>query len=147
MNKTQKGALVNLAAALLNVAIAGFLVVEIVILKRLPESFSEKFWVLIAVCVLGPILIIFYRKKQSPAEVESDERDSLIKKRAVLVSFVSVWILLAASSIIPQLIVGSDGSIPVWLLSIMNVCVLLIVFLIHTIAILVQYGWRNKENE
>jgi hypothetical protein len=147
MNKTQKGALVSLVGVLLNIAVAVFLVVEIGVLKRLPESFSEKFWVLIAACVLGPILIIFYRKKQSSAEVESDERDNLIKKRAILVSFVSLWILLAALSIIPQLIVGSDGSIPVWLLSIMNYCVLLIAFLIHSIAILVQYGWRTNENE
>ena len=97
MNRTQKGALVNLAGAMMCISVTIFLLIEIAVLKRLPESFFEKFWVFIAACVLSPILIIFYRKKQSPTEVDSDERDDLIKKRAVLVSFVSVWILLYVS--------------------------------------------------
>ena len=147
MNKTQKGALVNLVGALLNIAIAVFLVVEIVILRRLPESFSEKFWVLIAVCMLGPILVIFYRKKQSPAEVESDERDNLIKYRAVLASFISVWILLAAVTIIPRFVVGIAGTIPIWLLAFINVGVLLVAMLVYSVAILVQYGWGGKDGE
>ncbi len=147
MNRTEKGALVNLASALLCIAVVVFLAVEIVVFERLPESLFEKMWVVIAACVLGPILIIFYRKKQSPAEVESDERDNLIKKRAVLVSFVSVWILLAALSIIPRFIVGPDGSIPVWLLPIMNVCVLILALLIHSVAVLVQYGWGGKDGQ
>ena len=147
MNKTQKGALVNLVGALLNIAIAVFLVVEIVVLRRLPESFSEKFWVIIAVCMLAPILIIFYRKKQSPAEVESDERDNLIKYRAVLASFISVWILLAAVPIIPRFVVGIAGTIPIWLLAFINVGVLLVAMLVYSVAILVQYGWGGKDGE
>jgi len=147
MNKTQKGALVNLVGALLNIAIAVFLVVEIVVLRRLPESFSEKFWVIIAVCMLAPILIIFYRKKQSPVEVESDERDNLIKYRAVLASFISVWILLAAVTIIPRFVVGIAGTIPIWLLAFINVGVLLVAMLVYSVAILVQYGWGGKDGE
>jgi hypothetical protein len=59
------------------------------------------------------ISVIWLRRKQSPKEVDSDERDKLIQSRAVLVAFVSVWILLFAVSIIPRLVLGEDGSIPV----------------------------------
>jgi len=147
MNKTQKGTLVSLVSALLCIAIAVFLLVEIVVLKHPPESFSEKFWLPIVVCVLGPILTIFYWKKQSPTEVESDERDDLIKKRAALVSFVSVWILLYAATVIPWFIVGLEGSIPVFLLPFINVGILLVVLLIYSVAVLVQYGRGGKDGK
>ncbi len=90
---------------------------------------------------------VWLRIKQSPAEVNSDERDELIKKRAVLVSFASVWILLIAATIIPWFAVGQDGSIPVCLLPIINFGVFLIVMLVHSIAVLVQYGWGGKDGE
>ena len=84
------------------------------------------------------------RKKQSPAEVDSDERDNFIKKRAALVAFVSVWIVLLISSIVLILILGQDGCIPVWILPIINLGLLLIVGLIHEVTILIQYGLGAK---
>jgi len=93
------------------------------------------------------ILGVWLRIKQSRAEVDSDEGDDLIKKRAVLVSFTSVWILLFAATIIPWFAVGQDGSIPVCLLPIINFGVFLIVALVHSVAVLVQYGWGGKDGE
>jgi len=87
------------------------------------------------------------RRKQSPKEVDSDERDKLIQSRAVLIGFVSVWILLAAVSIILWLILGLDGAIPVWFLTIINLCVFSVVALIFQIAVLVQYGRPSKDSE
>jgi uncharacterized membrane-anchored protein len=139
MNKTQKGAWFNLVGTLLCFALGIYIVVEVFILRRLPEGFG-RFWGLLAFWLVTGIAIIFIQKKQSPAEVDSDERDNLIKKRAVLASFVSVWILLFASSIIPRFIVGPNGSIPVWILPIINLCVLLIVMLIYSAALLIQYS-------
>jgi len=71
----------------------------------------------------------------------------LIKKKAVLAAFVSVWIILLASSIIPRFIVGPDGAVPIWLLPIINVGVFYIVFLVYSVAVLIQYGWGAKTNE
>ena len=146
MNKTQKGAWFTLVMGLLCFAIIIYTVVKIFILKSLPEGFG-RFWPLAAFCLLIGTTIFFMRKKQSPVEVESDERDNLIKKRAVLVSFVSVWILLAAVCIVPPFIVGRDGSIPVWILSFINVGVLLITLLVYNVTVLVQYGWGGKDGE
>ena len=146
MNKTQKVAWFNLVGILLCFAVLGHLFVEIFILKRLPEGFG-RFFGLLAYCLLLGGAFIFLRRKQSPAEVDSDERDNLIKKRAVIASFVSVWVLLAAATIIPRFVVGVEGSIPVWLLAFINLGVLLIALLVYSVAVLVQYGWRDKDGE
>lgn len=139
MNKTQKGAWFNLAGALLCIAIIIWVIIEFVILRRIPEGFLRD-WSLIAFCLLMVIATIFLRRKQSPAEVEVDERDNLIKHRAVIASFVSVWVLLAAVTIIPRFVVGIEGSIPVWLLAFMNLGVLFGALLVYSVAVLVQYG-------
>ena len=101
---------------------------------------------MIAYFVFIAASIIFLRKKQSPAEPDFDERDNLIKKRAVLASFVSVWLLLAATTIIPRLIVGQDGSIPVWTLPLINLGVFLIAMLVYSVAILIQYGLGGEKS-
>jgi len=144
MNKTQKGALCTLIASLFLIVFGIFLFTEIVILKNLFTSL-HRFIVLLLVCFMVP-LFIFLRKKQSPVEVESDERDSLIIKRAILVSFVSTWILLAASCIIPRFIVGYTSYIPVWVISLVNFSIFLVAMFIYSSAVLIQYGWRGEKS-
>ena len=146
MNKTQKGAWYSLVTTFLCFAIFGYVFLEISILQRLPEGFSKGLWLLAGCLFLGASLV-FLRRKQSPTEVDSDERDNLIKSRAVLASFISVWILLYASTVIPWFVVGREGSIPVFLLPLINVGILLVVILIYSVAILIQYGWGGKDGE
>jgi hypothetical protein len=137
MNKTQKGAWLNLVGTLLVLASAVFLTIQIAVKHKLPE----RVWIFAPVFILATVLgIVFVKRKQSPREPESDERDKLIQYRAVLAAFVSVWLLLAAECVIPKYIIGIDGSLPIWLLPIINVCILYIVLLVYSIAVLVQYG-------
>jgi O-antigen/teichoic acid export membrane protein len=147
MNKTQKSAIFCLVTFLFCVAVMAYPFISIFMLKNWPESFFSRFWSAIAYFVFMAASIIFLRKKQSPTEVDSDERDDLIKKRAVLTAFVSVWILLFASSILLRFIVGPDGSIPVWTLPIVNLGVFFFVILFHSVAILTQYGLEGKDGE
>lgn len=147
MNKTQKSAWFCLATYLLALAIILYVSIKTLLLKSFPESLLERFWALVVYCIVVVTAIVFMRKKQSLAEVDEDERDKVIKRTAVLVAFVSVWILLFAASLIPQFILGKEGAIPVWLLPIINLAVSLIVGLIYTIAILVQYGWGDKNGK
>lgn len=146
MNKTQKGAWFNLAGTLLCIAIMIWVVARLIILKTVPEGF-ERIWPLVVFCVLMVTSIVFLRKKQSPAEVDSDERDKLIKYRAVITSFVSVWILLAVVTIIPRFVIGIKGSVPVWLLAFINLGVLLGALLVYSVAVLIQYGWGGHDGE
>jgi hypothetical protein len=139
MNKTQKLAWFNLAGALVCIAIHIWVVVRFLILKTVPGG-VERLWPALAFVLLVLTSIVVMRRKQSPAEVDSDERDRLIKSRAVVACFVSVWVLLAAATGIPQLV----GSIPVWLLAFINVGVLLIALLVYSAAVLLQYGRGQK---
>jgi hypothetical protein len=139
MNKTQKGAWLNVVGTLLVLASALHLTIQIGVKHKPPERIWLLIWApaIILVSIVGLFLI---RRKQSPEEPESDERDKLIQYRAVLAAFVSVWLLLAAECLIPKYIIGMDGSLPVWLLPIINVCMLYIVLLVYSIAVLIQYG-------
>ena len=143
MNKTQKGAWLNLVGSLICMASFGYIYVQFFVIKNWPGPIG--IWPILAVYSLFMvILIIFFRKKQSPHEVEKDERDSQIEKNAVIAAFVSVWVLLFAATIIPRFVAGIDGSIPVWSLAFINVGILFIALLVYSVAVLVQYrGGHN----
>jgi hypothetical protein len=144
MNKTQKVAWFNLVGILVFLAISIYIAIKIFVFRKLPVGFGT-IWPLAAFYLLIPIIIIIMRKKQSPKEVDLDERDNLIKRRAVSASFVSVWILLFAESVVPQLIVGPEGFVPAWVLPIINLGVLFGAMLVYCVAVIVQYGWRDKD--
>ena len=146
MNKTQKGAWFNLACALMHMGVFVGLYIRLFVVKKMPTIFGA-FVVVLGFFLLTGLTLYVVQKKQSPREVDKDERDSLIEKRAVIAAFVSVWILLFAATIIPRFIVGLDGSIPVWSLAFINVGILLIVLLVYSIAVLVQYGRGGKNHE
>jgi hypothetical protein len=144
MNKTQKEACFGLGSILLCLGIFVWAAVKLFILKTLPEGLT-RFWPLAVFYVFIATSIVLLRRKQSPTEVDSDERDRLIKHRAVVACFVSVWILLAAATGIPHLVVGVKGSLPVWLLTFINLGLLLIAMLVYFVAVLFQYGRGAKE--
>ncbi|MHC4068043.1 MAG: hypothetical protein ACYS18_01765 [Planctomycetota bacterium] len=145
MNRTQKSAWCMLMASLFLIFFGILLFVEIAVLKSF-FTFLHRFIALILVCLFVPYLI-FLLKKQSPTEVESDERDRLIMKRAILASFVSVWIMLAGVCIIPRFIVGETGAIPVYVLTFINLGIFMIAMLVYNVAVLVQYGWGGKDEQ
>ena len=145
MNKTQKGAWFTLLMVVLLLVFLGYILLAMFTPGEPPKTFA-KFWSLL---VLGLMVfsLIWLRIKQSPAEVGSDERDELIKKRAVTVSFVSVWILLIVSTIATMRVVGDNGSVTVYVLPILNFGVFLGVGLVYSVAVLVQYRRGGKDNE
>ena len=147
MNKTQKSAIFCLATFLFCITVLAYTFIGIFIFKIWPPGFYGKYWSLGAYIAIVVASVTFLRKKQSPNEPDFDERDDLIKKRAVLVSFVSVWILLAAACIIPGFIVGETGAIPVYVLTFINLGIFMIATLVHSIAVLVQYGWGGKDGQ
>ncbi|MEJ2702832.1 MAG: hypothetical protein P8Z79_10365 [Sedimentisphaerales bacterium] len=139
MNRTQKGALLTSGISLLLLAL-GVVVIPVQTVTSV-NLFRIWLWVISLFIIVSVVLL---RTKQSRAEVDFDERDNAIKKNAVLVSFVSLWALLMAASIIPNLIVGDNGAVPVCFLPVINFAVFLIVMLVYSVAILVQYGRGTK---
>ncbi len=96
----------------------------------------------ILVFLAGGVAFVHWKRK--PSNVDFDERDNSVRKNAVLVSFVSLWVLLFAASIIPSFVAGDEGSIQVCLLPIINIGGFVVVMLVYSVAILVQYGWQEK---
>jgi len=144
MNKTQKSAVFYLVMFLLWAVLITYAFLTMFVIT---PKVSPTWTLLVPFGVIFVTSIFWVRKKQSPAEVRSDERDDLIKKRAVIASFVSAWILLVVASVIPAVIVGDDGSVPVILLPAINISILMITIPIYSIAVLIQYGWRGKDGE
>jgi len=147
MNKTQKTAIFCLATFLFSAVVMAYPFITIFIFKSWPSCIIVTY-LIVPVFIVGTMASIFsLRKKQSPFEPNSDERDELIKKRAVLVCLISVWILLIASYAILWHIVGLDGSIPLCILPLIYLGVFFAAMLVYNVAILVQYGWRGKDGE
>ena len=73
-------------------------------------------------------------------KLDYDERDQFIDKRAALAGSAAALIALAAASVIPQFIVGQTGSVPAWLLPIINFGVVIIGLIVYFAANLILYG-------
>lgn len=101
-------------------------------------------WFILVFWAGGGVLVHW---KREPSNVDFEERDNLIKRNAVLVSFISLWILLVATSLIPCFVAGEEGALPVCLLPIINLGVFVIVMLVDSVTILIQYGRGLKGEE
>jgi hypothetical protein len=145
MNKTQRTALVNLIAFVIMLTFGLFLLGEILILKTLVYRVHYFYALVIAIITVLGLLFIF--KKQSPGEVEHDERDKIIQLKAALASFVSVWILIAATLFIARSIAGIEGEISIWLLTLVNLVIFLAAMVVYSASIMIQYGFGNSHGE
>jgi len=73
-----------------------------------------------------------------------DERDMLIKQKAMIAAYWSFWPLFVLAAMAPMFVYGPDGMVSVLYLCWMVFGGAYWVFLIYSIAILNEYGWRNK---
>ena len=144
MNKTQKGAWFTLGVAILLIVFGAIIYAGMFAPggRRAGLGLIKVWSGFILVFLAGGVAFVHWKRKLS--NVNFDERDNSVRKNAVLVAFVGLWILLFAASIIPSFVAGDEGSIQVCLLPIINIGVFLIVMLIYSLAVLVQYGWGNK---
>ncbi|RPJ39617.1 MAG: hypothetical protein EHM35_01905 [Planctomycetaceae bacterium] len=146
MNRTQKCAWFTLGISSLLILFLAFVLRSMFVPgDRMAGVGLVMSWLwLILLFMVGSLFLVFYR--QSQAEPAADERDRLIKRNAVLASFIGVWILLAMETVLPRRLAGDAGSIPVAALPIINTAILFTAMLVYSVAVLVQYG-RGVENE
>jgi uncharacterized membrane protein YbhN (UPF0104 family) len=143
MNKTQKGTWCTIAATIFVFTIVFYLIFQIGIRRMAPSRIGV--YIILCGAVLFPgIFIYFLRKKQSPKEPDSDERDKQINQKAWIAAFISTWALFLAASVVTQFLVGLDGSIPVFILPIVTVGLSYPVLFIYAIAVLIQYSRTDK---
>jgi hypothetical protein len=147
MNRTQKGAWFTLAVAILLIVFGAIIYAAMFA----PGSMTTgtglvKVWGwFILVFLAGGAALVHFKRK--PSNVDFDERDNAVKKNAVLVAFIGLWIVLFFAGIVPSFVAGDESSIPTCLLPIINLGVFLIVMLIYSLAVLVQYCWGGKGEE
>ena len=142
MNKTQKCAWFCLTLTMLLLIFSVIVYGGIIAVGKPTRITSGLFYILFLIIALCFRILLW--KKQSPVEVDLDERDQLIKRRAVFACYISLWALLIAACTIPWFIVGPEGSIPVCVLPATLFGVFIIVMLVHSVAILIQYGRGGK---
>ena len=144
MNKTQKGAWFTLTVAILLIVFGAIIYAGMFAPGGRTAGLGlVKVWSgFILVFLAGGVAFVHWKRK--PSNVDFDERDNSVRKNAVLIAFVSLWILLFASSIVPSFVAGDAGSMPVCLLPIINIGVFVVVMLVYSVAILVQYGLASK---
>jgi len=148
MNSTQKGAWIMLSGVLLSAVCAAY-VGSIFMLGRIPPSPFSRIGpvlaILIPVAAVG-LAVLLLAKRQSRVEPESDERDKAIMTNAVLASFFADGLLLLLVILALGLTLVQTGSIPVYVLTLIFLGVLVATTLVYSVAILVQYGRTEKEN-
>ena len=143
MNKTQKEAIFSLVGSLFGGLLISYMFITLFVFKIWPLIFVAYLAAIVFV-VWAMFCFILLRRKQSPAEPDSDERDNLIKQKGMQASIVSIGFLLIIASVVPWLFVGLSGSIPVFFLPFINLGILLIAFVLYNVAVLIQYGRTNK---
>jgi hypothetical protein len=76
-----------------------------------------------------------------------DERDLLIKRKAMIAAYWGFWPIFVLMAMAPFLVYGPDGKVGVLYLVWMVFGGMFYVTLIQAIATLQEYGWRDKENQ
>lgn len=139
MNRTQKAAWFGLVVPCFPVA--WFLCVGILTNRALLMALPMVIFLLIA-----PVVMFFViGKKQSPAEVASDERDYMIRTKALLAGFISVFIMLIFLCSVMILAANDEAMVNAYMSIPLSVLIFLISIAVYSVAILVQYGKGGQD--
>ncbi len=138
MNKAQKCAWFNLIMA------AIFLGVYATRMLCIPSRFLDGLAFFFVFGVIG-LFVLLFRKKQGV--VEFDERDKLINKRSLLAGYFVIWGFFITACIVPYLMFGPTGSIPIYIMPVILYGTFIVVMLVHSVAVLVQYGRKENNHE
>jgi cbb3-type cytochrome oxidase subunit 3 len=151
MNKSQKFALFLIAFILLSITLIAIVLIPIFFFGRcMPLLFFGRCIGYIAPAILLAVYIggLFWAtRKQSKDEVETDEMDVAIQKMAAIISFASILIVVGVLLIIANLVWGLNAAVPLWVLMLSFGALVPIVLVVWSIAILVQYGRKEKNHE
>lgn len=139
MNQAQKTAWFGLAAFLFSDLLLGVYFVVMFIPRGTPVRAVLGFgFPAVTLAVLG-VLLWRFRRKQSPVEPAQDERDRIINRNAVAVSFVGLCAMMMTVATVPIVILGGDGAVPVTALMVMQLGIFMAAMTIYFGAIVLQY--------
>lgn len=139
MNRAQKSAWFGLAAFLFSGLLLGIYFVVMFIPRGTPVRAVLGFGFPAVTLALLGILLWRFRRKQSPVEPAQDERDRIINRNAVAVSFVGLCAMTMTGATVSIVIVGGDGVVPVTVLTVMQFGIIMAAMTIYYAAIVLQY--------
>jgi hypothetical protein len=144
MNKMQKAAWYQLAVIAIVLSTTAAIIAILSYKNGKVIVQPDNYGVLGFLGLVGLANTIFRPKK---GKVEFDERDASIQKRSLLLAYTTFWVVFIFGSMITWAIIGPKGHISVNVLPIMVGGAGILVITVQSIAILVQYGWKGKDNE
>ena len=101
-----------------------------------------------ALIPLAPLALVHFYRVFFPlkaGEIAFDERDEAIMNRATKISFIVFWYMFILSCIIPVIVIG-NGTIHVSYLGGMLFVLALILRIIWSVAVIIQYGRTGRED-
>jgi len=142
MNRAQKISL----TLVITISLGLFIGITAIVMRCFDAGVSKIAFVF-AVAVAGSggiISIICFKKDKGP--VTSDERDKLIEKNASLAGLGAVYLFVILASFVP-IAIAPEAKIPTTWLPGLLIGAGFCQAYAQSIAILIQYGWRGKDNE
>ncbi len=137
MNRTQKEAMCSLIFFTVTLVFVLLILAARLIFKK--DIVYITYFMLATIAITNVLGLLYVLRKQSPREVITDERDKLIKLKALFASFISVMILLAAMLVTLRIAVGMGGSIGVWLLTLILFVISIAAAIVYSAAVLILY--------
>ena len=140
MNRMQKIAWYNMIVIVAALTASGATVGLLAIFFGMPKALGGLGFLGIAGFMgLSPVL---FRKKQG--DVDFDERDLLIYRKAIIVAYSIFWLFFTAACMVPYLVLGRGATIRIVVLPIMLGSGYVIFQLTQSIVMLILYGKGDK---
>jgi len=143
MNRAQKIAWSLVITISLGAIVSGIAVAILYVKIGMPKALLG--FSFMGIAGLGGFSPLIFKKDKG--KVTFDERDRLIKRNAALAGFGASYLFVGAACMIPFSVLGPKATVSVtWLPHIFGGAALS-VFFVTSVAVLIQYGWKGKDNE
>jgi hypothetical protein len=101
--------------------------------------------IVVFLLIVPVAMYVLIGKKQGLAEVASDERDCMIRSKALLAGFISVFVMLVIMCSVMILASNDAGWVNAYISIPLSVLTFLIAIAAYSAAILIQYGRGGKD--
>lgn len=137
MNRTQKAAWFGLAAPCFCIGVWFWCATQVPGIKNLR---ALPFLIIAVFLLFLTIMFFVMRRKQSAGEVAADERDNMIRAKAVKISFVSVLVMLPVLAVFAVWMSNDEWMVNVFIVPEFTILILFMSMVVYSVAMLVQYG-------
>lgn len=109
----------------------------------MPWSIARAGLAFLGIAGFGGLASLIFKKDKG--KITCDERDQLINNRAAVAGFCAAFLVTGLACMLPFFVLGPEATISVVWLPNIFMAAGLATFFVHSVAILVQYGWRNRK--